>query len=419
MDQKSSEHPAEHPGHAGPRPPAAGRPEGLYGLGFWLIFSATFGYNAVMNLFVLLPLWVHELGGDASMIGLIIGTGSMAGLAVRPLIGAGIDRFGSKLMAVQFLLLDALFILAYIPLRTLRAAAFLVRIAQGAVDGTARVALFAMLYDRLPSGERRGEWMTFFSLCGMLPSALAPMAGEGVIGIGGFRLLFIASTAICLIAALLAANVPAAARPSGRQSSGEGSQASYLALLRSPALLPLWIVVLLFSFSYMARTTFIVPYAYQRSVGSVGWYFAVYSGTGAAARLLAARTIDRIGIRRVMPPSLMVAAVGWGMLAGTGHPPILLIAAIVGGLGHAFYYPSVAALVIGHTESGAMGRSAALYNSLMDLGMMLGPYIAGGIASGLGYAPMFIITAAVSFMGAIYYIATVYWSRAASTAEAS
>jgi hypothetical protein len=59
----------------------------VYGRAFWLVFAASFALNMVANLFVLFPLWVVELGGNAGVIGAIVGTGSLAALAARPGVG--------------------------------------------------------------------------------------------------------------------------------------------------------------------------------------------------------------------------------------------------------------------------------------------------------------------------------------------
>ncbi len=52
-----------------------------------------------------------------------------------------------------------------------------------------------------------------------------------------------------------------------------------------------------------------------------------------------------------------------------------------------------------------MGRSSAVFNSLLDFGAMAGPYAFGLVASVAGYAPMFLIAAAIALAAAAYYVA--------------
>ena len=128
--------------------------EPLYNPDFWLVFGANFALNLAVSLFVMLPAFVMRLGGGAAQIGAVIAAGSLAALAVRPLNGVGIDRFGCRWLAVRLLVLDALATVLYVPVGSLGWSIFAVRAIHGAIDGTARVALFAMVYELLPAGRR-------------------------------------------------------------------------------------------------------------------------------------------------------------------------------------------------------------------------------------------------------------------------
>ncbi len=203
-------------GAAGP-PEAADQPQAsLYTHNFWLVFAAHFAANMAANLFVMLPLFVMRLGGGPAMIGAVIAAGGVAALAVRPLNGSGIDRFGCKWIAVRFLLLDALATALYIPLGALGWPLFAVRAIHGAIDGTARVALFGMVYELLPA-RRGGEAMATFTLCSMVPAAIAPLLGEEIVHALGFAVFFALAVALCLVAALIASQAPPTApRPPSR-----------------------------------------------------------------------------------------------------------------------------------------------------------------------------------------------------------
>ena len=51
----------------------------------------------------LFPLWVVDLGGGASTIGAIVGTGPLFALLARPYVGTAIDRRGRKTISFWFL----------------------------------------------------------------------------------------------------------------------------------------------------------------------------------------------------------------------------------------------------------------------------------------------------------------------------
>ncbi len=66
----------------------------LYTREFWFVFAANFALNMAGSLFVMLPAFVMHLGGGAAMIGAVIAVGGVAALAVRPLNGVAVDRWG-------------------------------------------------------------------------------------------------------------------------------------------------------------------------------------------------------------------------------------------------------------------------------------------------------------------------------------
>jgi MFS family permease len=137
--------------------------EPLYGRNFKLVFAANFALNLAVSLFVMLPAFVMHLGDGAAQIGAVIAAGGVAALAVRPLNGVGVDRLGYRWVAMRFLVLDAVATALYIPVASLGWPMFAVRVVHGAIDGTARVALFAMVYELLPEGRQRGEAMAIFT----------------------------------------------------------------------------------------------------------------------------------------------------------------------------------------------------------------------------------------------------------------
>ncbi len=375
----------------------------IYGRDFWLVFFATFALNCCSNLFALFPLWVVDLGGGASTIGAIVATGPLFALLARPYVGTAIDRRGRKVTSLWFLALDVVALALYLPIHSLGWPIYAVRAIHGAVEGTARVALFAMVFDLLPEG-REGEAMTVFSLCGMGPASIAPLFGEEIIKHSGFSAFFLSAVALVAIAATLAILLP-----DDRLIHHEHHEAprgpSYLALMRDARLQPLWVVTLLFSLAISSRLSFVAPFAYQKGITTVGVYFVIYALVGVVVRIVGRRLLDRVGLARALVPSLAILAIGMAMIAGTGHGGVLDMAAVIGGFGHGYVYPALSAMVIARTDMSAMGRSSSIYTSLYDAGTMAGPYLLGIVGEYFGYGPLFIVSGAFAGIGAAYFIA--------------
>jgi predicted MFS family arabinose efflux permease len=381
---------------------AASAPASLYSRDFWLVFAATFALNVGLNFFVLFPVFIVRMGGHAASIGTIVASGGFAALVARPGASYAVDRRGRRWTALYFMVLNALAIFAYIPVRSLGWPIYAVTALNGVTNGTARVALFAMVYPLLPRG-REGQAMAVMSLSGQGPASFGALLGEAIMRRFGFSALFAAAAALYLIAAIAVSmaskdspvgpHAPAAAR--GADNGG------YAALLLNRSLLPLWIATFCFGFAISSRMSFVAPFAYRRGITSVGLYFSLY-GVVAVVMRLSGPLMDRLGLDRMLAPTFAVMGAGIALIASIGHFGMLEIAALIGGLGHGFAYPVLSALVIRDTPEGHGSRVSSIYTSMWDVSTMIGPFTLGIIARYAGYAPMFVIAGAVAIGAAVY-----------------
>jgi predicted MFS family arabinose efflux permease len=236
----------------------------------------------------------------------------------------------------------------------------------------------------------------------MIPAALGPALGEEIIAYLGFGWFFGTAAVLCLVSAAIASRLPATRKVSNPKAGAAAPASGFVALLRARVLLPLWVITLLWAIALAART-FVIPFAYQQGVARVGGYFMLYAGVAVALRIFAAGLLDRVGLDRILAPALVATSAGLLLLAWTGRFGLLEMAAVAGGAAHGYFYPALCAQVIGHTPSEQMGRSSAIFNSLLDFGGMAGPYGLGLMASATGYGPMFVASAAIALVGAGYY----------------
>ena len=381
-------------------------PPRLYSRDFWLVFAATFALNVAMNFFVLLPVFIVHLGGHANTIGAIIASAGLAALVARPGSSFAVDRRGRRWTAMWFLVLNALAMTAYIPIHSLGWPIYAVSALNGIANGTARVALFAMVYPLLPRG-REGQAMAIQSLSGQGPASFGALLGELIMRRLGFTVLFATAASLCMFAALAVAMVsrdlPHADHPAA--VSARARDGGYLDLFLNRSLIPLWIVTFCFGFAMSSRTSFIAPFAYQQGIASVGIYFTLYGVVAVFVRL-SGSLMDRLGLDRMLAPSLAVMGVGIALVALTGHLGMFEIAALIGGLGHGFAYPLLSAMVIRDTPAGHGSRASSIYTSMWDLSAMVGPFTLGILAHYIGYAAMFVIAGAVALGAAVYLEAT-------------
>jgi MFS family permease len=219
--------------------------------------------------------------------------------------------------------------------------------------------------------------------------------------------LFATAAVLCLFAAVAVAmaakDLPHAQHPAA--VSARARDGGYLALFLHRSLIPLWIVTFCFGFAMSSRTSFIAPFAYRQGITSIGIYFTLYGVVAVFVRL-SGSLMDRLGLDRMLAPSLAVMGVGIALVALAGHLGMFEIAALIGGLGHGFAYPVLSAMVIRDTPAGHGSRASSIYTSMWDLSAMIGPFTLGILAHYAGYAAMFLMAGGVAIAAALYLEAT-------------
>src|SRR5260370_11993914 len=215
----------EHEGGDGGSRDANAVRDSIYSRKFWLVFGATFVANTAMSVLVLFPLFIVRLHGSAATIGAVIGTSSLFALLTRPAASAAIATRGRRWTALWFLVMNAFVMALYIPLHSIWTI-YAVTALNGFANGTARVALFAMIYEILPQVPH-GDAMATFSLSGQMPALFAPLLGEVILKRWGFGAFFCSSAALFMLVAAVVAMMPDD-RAERRQASARRTAAPQL-----------------------------------------------------------------------------------------------------------------------------------------------------------------------------------------------
>ena len=369
-----------------PSPPSL-----LTGQFFW-VTSMNFFFFASVNAFVLLPLYIQQLGGSEVQIGLVMGMYSAAGIFCQPLVGAWVDRVGRRPFLLLGVSLAAAASIGFNLLASLPVFAVL-RAFQGIGFSAFFVANYTMVVDLVPPA-RRGWALGIFGISGLLSTALSPLAGEVVIRHLGFHAFFAMTTLLALTALALAFRV----RESGgalalprrgvqviREGLGE--------ILRLP-------MALAFFFGLGSGTifTFLPTFGELLGVTSLALFYTAYAVAAMFVRAVGGGLSDTLGRRAVIVPSMFVQAVATGILAVLGIVigaratipvlPFLFLAGLLAGGAHGFLYPALAALLMDETAEARRGSAVGIFSSVFLAGNALGSMMFGYVIHGFSYGGM-------------------------------
>jgi MFS family permease len=347
-------------------------------------FTASGALIGVTPFFVTGP-----LGSGPGAVGLAIGAFSASTLALRPLAGRWVDRRGRRPLLVGGALLFAVLVLGHL-LVTELAWLVVLRLLLGVAEALYFVAGFAALADLAPPG-RAGEALSYNSLALYLGIATGPGIGQALLGLGGFRLVWIGAGLLLLIAALLAARVPETREPAA--AAGPPPP-----LIHRAALVPG-----LGLFTGVAAMSGFLAFASLRADRlDLHLWSAVLGLFGivvVACRLVFATLPDRVPPLRLAAAALVLSGVGLAVSAVPAAWGLFLGAAVLG-VGSAFLTPAVFAAIFGQVPASQRGSAAGTASMFIDLGFSGGPVVLGLVATAGGIAAAFLAGAALTVAGA-------------------
>ena len=132
--------------------------------------------------------------------------------------------------------------------------------------------------------------------------------------------------------------------------------------------------------------------------------FIGFSGVTAVASLVAGPLSDRIGRRPPIAVGMVVATASYSALILMKTPESLFVAGMALGLGVGFFHPVAHAIVADVSTSENRGKAFGFYRLMRDGGTFAGPAVAGVVSSLFGVDALFILSAALSAVGALLIV---------------
>jgi MFS family permease len=351
-----------------------------------------FFFMSSLSCFILLPLYVHQLGGTEAEIGLVQGVYSVAGILCQPLIGLWLDRIGRSFFMTLGVALLIVSSAAFLVGHSLPLLAVL-RAVQGMGFSAFFVANYMHVVDLVPV-ERRGWALGIYGVSGFLGTALAPVVGEIIVRRLGFHWLFALSVLLGGVAAWLVFQIRGIRPPSMGEGPGIGSlRAGLSEVLRLHMALAFF-----FGLGTGAMFTFLPTFGEGLGVHSVSLFYTAYAIAAVGVRVGGGTLIDTRGRRATIIPSMFALTASAGVLTAMAllvgpHMavpvvPFLFLAGLLAGSGHGFLYPALAALLMDVTPEARRGSVVGIFSAVFLVGNALGSMVFGYVAHGLGYGVM-------------------------------
>ena len=332
-----------------------------------------------------------------SRAGLLVASGAIPGIVVAPLIGVLADRFGRRPVLVPCLVVFGLFG-GLAGLAPSFALLLLFRLLQG-VGGAGLINLAVVIIGDHWTGAERARLIGRNSATLTVSLAVFPAVGGLLAEVGGWRLAF-APYPLALVTALVVwrrlPDVALVPQPRVVTQLGDAARVLRRPLLFRATLAAFVIFFLIFGL-YLTVLPVLLESRFGLSAAPRGFVLAAPALTSTCAALLVGRLRAAYGGRRLVlvgSASFAIAFVGIGLAPTLA---LLLLAAMVYGIGEGLSIPTYQDFVAGSAPSASRGAVVAVWVGAARAGQVAGPLAAGAALSALGAGAAFTVGGALAF----------------------
>lgn len=354
-----------------------------------------FLFIAFYMLYTTLPLFIKEIGGNESQVGLAMGAFMLSAVIFRPFVGGLLDRFGRRPFVFWGILFFAGVMYMYNWIEGI-VGLMGIRVVHGVTWAFCTTAILTAITDLIPP-TRRGEGLGWSGMAMTLAMAIGPMFGLWVTQNLSYYFLFVLAVGLSVVALLLTFGTKMTYKPQTGKSKIEFFEKSVLPVTAS--------VFLLF-IAYGGITTFVPLFANSIKVNS-GTFFLVYAITLVLIRPIAGKLSDRYGENFVIVPSLAITFSALLVLSFSTNLQGVLISAVMYGVGFGSAQPALQAATLRLVNPERIGVANASFTTATDLGIGLGAIILGWVSQYTSYQVLFAVSAVsivFSLLTFIYFV---------------
>ncbi len=397
-----------------------------------LLLFGTLGVSTTFGMLLLLPLYVHELGGNEASFGVILSSATVTAVlcigllirypeAVRPhaVVALAIAVYAVGVAGA------ALVTETWTPL-----------IGIGVLMGTAWAVVYTatpMVMSEMVTDEGRATYFGYLTGTQQIGIGAGPVVARVLVETDlGFRGTFLVASLICLVAAVLSAAVGFLS-PDSRTEDAEArggvaankdavsSGEAIRRILRSEAVFSL-VMILLFACLFTSMTQFQTTFARSQDL-DYSIFYVTYTVAVIFSRFVLARMASRFDARLVIALAVSVMAFGMATFLFVGSSVLIYgLASSLLGLGYGLALPSVQAQAVNVSDGSVRPRVLPIAGLLFQTAILGFPLVAGWIIAGLGYPILFTVLVFFALAQAIIgwwrYSAVRWADRTASTPPA-
>jgi MFS family permease len=355
------------------------------------INGVAFLFSTTTALFLLLPVYLQQVGSSAAQIGLVAGVMRVSMLCARPVAGRLLDRFGRRPVIIGGGLVTIAAILSLFLFPNVGSPFLLFRVVQGVATALVDSGLGTVVADLAPP-MLRTRVFALYTVWLTLPGGVMPALGEAIARHAGFFPIFGAAALTLAGALLVLRRLPETMPAVPEQVAATWS----LGQAGAPVLAGGVIVGFVFGVS----SVFVPVAPIAEAPGRVGAFFFAYFVGLFGMRLASGMGLPWLARPAILLPAYAAMAIGLAILPFGGSAVLLVAVGLACGMGHGTIVPILYSLLLFGISRERRGWAVASLAASFDTGMILSSVGLGLVAEWVGYRGIFWLSAAAVAVGA-------------------
>ncbi|VDG32486.1 multidrug transport protein [Lactobacillus plantarum JDM1] [Lactiplantibacillus mudanjiangensis] len=373
----------------------------LYTKDVKLVLAASFFY--LMSPMLINPViagFAANIGASSILAGVVAGAMNLTSLVLRPLAGNLTDRVSKYHLTFAGGVLILLASLGY-SLTTNVALILVCRVINGLGYTLCSVCMATWMASLLPA-DRIGSGMGIYGLANALGMAVGPAVSVYLYQHYSYQSVFWLAAAFSLLMLIVIQFVGNRSVPSANYQQTTTKKLRLVQL----KVVPVALILMLFSLPYFATQTYIVSYiAHRHFAVSAGIFFPIYATILLVMRLVLRDAFDHVPFKKFIWLCLGFNLLGLIGLTDLSNWFMLLVGAFGLAAGYGLMFSICQAKALMLVPEADHGLANSTFYIGVDLGMSCGPMLAGVITTVLPWAwfyPVMMLT--------LPLIVIVYWS---------
>ncbi len=358
------------------------------------ILATTFSISGIDILIPILPVNFLRITSSPAMMGILMGTTSLAAVLLRPISSSFIGRIGLKKSMILGALILSVVAFSYFFTDSFRTLVVL-RIFFGVGIILFFVSVWSLIGVIIPS-EKRGFALSIYTVAFLFPYFYAPFIGTKLSGFTPFLvsgIFFLTAVISCFFI-------------DDRGLHSKDGHGFFKTLFRRDLFVP-GLIIFSVILADASVTVFLPLIARDRIIGNYGLFFTIFSVSTVFFRLYLGRYYTHNNRSRFVIWGMILMFLSFIAVGFSKSLPLLLVSGFLYGMGFALTDPNLFVLIIERRKDFSMTQVMAGYGGFFDFGYAAGPLIMGLIYKNFGEFGLYFSASLFIFIG--FLISIIYF----------